>query len=378
MRKSILFFTNDERDLVGIKYPLIKAIIDNESFDSIIFLSPGGGAVPKEDYDNKFPGQNIILETVDMNLYSYNPLREIRVVYQVWRCIRKHNPMYIFSMAIKPIVSIGLVMLLDSKSRRSFALFSGLGRAFINRSAKIDFVRLYVETILRIALMKYSTTAFQNIENMDYFVVRKIIRRRQAFLCNGTGVDTFEFKRESRVAAVPNNIVMISRIIKSKGIYEYCEAANTLSKSNSNLKFTLAGPMEPTNEGINDDELSRILGVVEYIGYTSDVKRVLEEQDLFVLPTNYPEGVPRSLLEAQSMNIPAITTNTPGCNAVIEHKFNGLLTSDGSAQGIISSIKFCLENPKIYQTMAKNSRKKIKDYFEISSVNNAVTKRFLG
>lgn len=376
--KIILFFTNDERDLIGIKYPLIRSIIDKEKFKSIIFLSPRKGEVSQDDYNNKFPGQNIIIENVNINLYSLNPFRDIGAILKVWRLIRKYDPSYVFSMAIKPIVSMGLVMLLDNKPRISLALFSGLGRAFVERPGRNKIVKYYVENILRFTLKKYKTTAFQNEENINYFMDARIINKHQAYLCNGTGVNVSEYRRNSNIPASIKNIIMISRIIKLKGIYEFCESANILNKSYPELNFTLAGPKEPTSEGLNDDELSRILGVVKHIGYINDVKSVLEQQDLYVLPTNYPEGVPRSLLEAQSMNIPAITTDTPGCNAVIKHKFNGLLMCNSSACEIVKNIELCLEDPKLFKNMAINSRKRIEQKFEITSVNNAIVKRFIG
>ncbi len=49
--------------------------------------------------------------------------------------------------------------------------------------------------------------------------------------------------------------------------------------------------------------------------------------DVFVLPTYYPEGLPKSLLEAGAMELPLITTNTPGCKEVVQDGYNGYLVN---------------------------------------------------
>ena len=61
--------------------------------------------------------------------------------------------------------------------------------------------------------------------------------------------------------------------------------------------------------------------------HKDDVFRFLNEIDIFVLPTYYPEGLPKSLLEAGAMSLPLITTNTPGCKEVVEDNYNGLIVN---------------------------------------------------
>ena len=53
------------------------------------------------------------------------------------------------------------------------------------------------------------------------------------------------------------------------------------------------------------------------MGSVDDMAPILAGVDCFVLPTYYPEGTPRSLLEAAAMELPIITTDRPGCRDVI-------------------------------------------------------------
>jgi glycosyltransferase involved in cell wall biosynthesis len=66
-------------------------------------------------------------------------------------------------------------------------------------------------------------------------------------------------------------------------------------------------------------------GLINFMGFTEDVRPFLSTADAFVFPSYYNEGVPRSLLEAASMELPIITTNNKGCRDVVEDGVNGFL-----------------------------------------------------
>jgi len=52
---------------------------------------------------------------------------------------------------------------------------------------------------------------------------------------------------------------------------------------------------------------------------------VLSQASIVVLPTFYPEGLPKILLEAASSARPVVATDVPGCREVVRHGENGLL-----------------------------------------------------
>ena len=86
------------------------------------------------------------------------------------------------------------------------------------------------------------------------------------------------------------------------------------------VEFWLVGFVNSDNK----DSVSRAevdtwheAGTISYKGSSDDMVAVLEAADCFVLPSYYPEGTPRSLLEAAAMELPIITTNTPGCCDVV-------------------------------------------------------------
>ena len=54
-----------------------------------------------------------------------------------------------------------------------------------------------------------------------------------------------------------------------------------------------------------------------------EVLECMDQAQVVVLPSYYPEGVPRSLIEAAAKGKALITTDTPGCRDVVAHGVNG-------------------------------------------------------
>jgi glycosyltransferase involved in cell wall biosynthesis len=86
-------------------------------------------------------------------------------------------------------------------------------------------------------------------------------------------------------------------------------------------------------------------GIVEYIGVTNDVRPFLERCSCVVLPSYYMEGVPRSLMEAASMERPLIATDSVGCKDVVLDGVNGLLCEKRSLDSLVEAMRKTLDLP---------------------------------
>ena len=119
---------------------------------------------------------------------------------------------------------------------------------------------------------------------------------------------------------------MSSRVIRTKGVEEYAMAAGQVRRHHPNAHFLLVGPAdEKSLDRLSPQEVADLRGAVNWPGPRSDIPQVLAASDLFVLPTFYPEGIPRVLLEAASMGLPLVATRSPGCVEVVEDGVNGYL-----------------------------------------------------
>jgi glycosyltransferase involved in cell wall biosynthesis len=109
--------------------------------------------------------------------------------------------------------------------------------------------------------------------------------------------------------------------------------------------------------------------VLVNLGFTNDVRNELSQADCLVLPTYYEEGIPRTLLEASSMEIPCITTDQTGSHSVIEDGKNGLLCRPRDAEDLADKMTAMISmKEEDRKEMGRKGRQKMIREFDISNV----------
>jgi glycosyltransferase involved in cell wall biosynthesis len=170
---------------------------------------------------------------------------------------------------------------------------------------------------------------------------------------------------------------MISRIIKSKGVFEFMEAAREIKSCFTNVYFLLVGPVDNESlDRLSDSELAQLKQVVNWIGARRDVTTILAVSDVFVLPSAYREGIPRVLLEAASMGLPIITTDSPGCREVAENDQNGFLVPLYNAPALSKAMTRLLEEPQLRQRFGQVSRQRAVDEFDSAKIANKTRAKY--
>src|SRR5690606_34825163 len=108
--------------------------------------------------------------------------------------------------------------------------------------------------------------------------------------------------------------LLIARLLRDKGIYEYVEAAKQIKAKYPEIIFQLVGPLDSNPSAISPTtvEAWHKEGIIEYLGEAKDVRPHIGAASVYVLPS-YREGTPRTVLEAMAMGRPIITTDAPGC-----------------------------------------------------------------
>ena len=164
-------------------------------------------------------------------------------------------------------------------------------------------------------------------------------RRKALVIPSGSSVDLDTFSQESvsqmerekfriELGLRPHDLVvtMASRLLYNKGVPEYVEAARSIRAKRRDAYFVLAGERDTgSRDSVTVDDLDAWAneGSIRHVGYRDDMPRLLASSDVVVLPTYYPEGIPRVLIEAAAMSRPIITTTIPGVTEVVEDGVNG-------------------------------------------------------
>jgi len=115
---------------------------------------------------------------------------------------------------------------------------------------------------------------------------------------------------------------------------------------------------------------ARELGVgsrVCFTGFIEDPSGYLAAMDVFLL-SSHTEGTSMTLLEAMSLGIPGVVTNTGGNPEIIEDGHTGILCEPGSAPGMASAIEKIYRSSALAQSLSVNSRRRYQDRFSVDQM----------
>ena len=162
-------------------------------------------------------------------------------------------------------------------------------------------------------------------------------------------------------------VTMASRLLYDKGVMEYVEAARAVRARRPDAVFLLAGARDPDNrESVTEEDLAvwRRSGDVLLSGHVSDVPCLLAVSDVVALPTYYPEGIPRSLIEGAAMGKAIVATAIPGAAAVVEDGVSGTLVPPRDASALAVAIEALLGNAEMRSEYGAAGRRKTEREFD--------------
>ena len=121
------------------------------------------------------------------------------------------------------------------------------------------------------------------------------------------------------------------------------------------------GDVKKLKDRIRKDNLSEIITFLGWIR-GKDKHEALLDADLYLLPS-YNEGLPISILEAMSYQLPIIATNVGGIPQVVKNFENGFLVQPGNQKELIDSIRYFIYNRDKLLTFGKKSEEFVCNYF---------------
>ena len=306
-----------------------------------------------------------------MRRRSKSVLHLILEFTKVYKIIRKGKPNLIHAVTIKPILVMGVIARLTSTP--FIGSISGLGPVFIVDNFLAKLRLLIVLRILRLVFQRKDASVIcQNYHDRDVLVTHGLCPIEKIILINGSGVDLENYSPAKKRANSEKYILMSSRMLFDKGIKEYCLAAEIVRRHLSDqIIFKLSGPIDSSSPtSISKYELNNLVNKygVEYLGNRKDMPELLASAIMFVLPSYYPEGLPKVLLEAAASGIPIITTDHPGCRDAIQDRETGLLVNVKDHEAVASGIIELLTNHSLKKHMCERARLLAETSFDDKSV----------
>lgn len=321
-----------------------------------------------------FNNQNIKVHIVKLSRTGLSPWSDLSYIYQLKRVLNHVQPDSVFCTTVKPVAYTPIAATLSGASPQIYSMITGLGFSFFGTNLKSKIVGKIVAKLYSSSLRKNQCVIFQNLD--DQRVLEKVgalSKQQKATRVMGSGVNLEDFSPEP-LPPGDLSFLMVARLIKEKGVFEYLEAAEKIKSEFSNIKFKLVGPFDPNPSGIKEAELYSYCdrGVVEYEGYLPDIRPSIKASHVMVLPTYYREGIPKSLCEALAMGRPIITTDWPGCRDLVEENQNAKMIHPTSTESLYRAFKYFIENQSRLAEMSKEARLFAEKHLGANKINSQI------
>lgn len=296
-----------------------------------------------------------------------NPIADVKTLYLYYKKFKAAQYDVVHSYTAKPNI-YGSIAARMAGVKRIYPTINGLGYAFTGNSVKNKMVRAVISILYRIAFLCSTKVFFQNSDDAEELITRGIVKRQKCVIIDGSGIDLNAFPYSELDNTV--SFFLAARLLVTKGIRTYIEAARIVRKTHHEARFMLAGAFDTSLDGIKQDELEYYIkdGTIEYLGVVEDMPTALSKCTVFVLPSYYREGVPHAVLEAMSIGRAILTTNGPGCKETINGQ-NGFMIEPGDYQELAEKMLWMLAHPEDVKKMGLESRRYAEKRFDVKKVN---------
>src|SRR5699024_7826186 len=360
--KKVLILVNHDVVIYNFRLEIVEKLLEEQY--EVYVSSPYG-----ERIDDLI---ELGCEYIDSSVsrHGTNIIEDFKLLLHYREIMKEVQPDIVLTFTIKPNIYGGMACRLLNIPY--IANITGLGTAVENGGLmqKIT-VMLY-----KVAFKKIKCVFFQNKENQQFFIDRKIALGKHQLL-PGSGVNLERFPLLDYPDDEIVKFVFISRIMKEKGIEQYLEAATYIKEKFPNTEFHICGFCEENYEDTLKDFEDR--GIIIYHGMVRNIVDILKNMHCTIHPTYYPEGMSNVLLESAACGRPLITTDRSGCREIINQEKNGYLVKIKDNKDLIGKIEQFLQLNSVKKNeMGIQGRHKVEDEFDRKIIVNSYLSQING
>ncbi|MEL7608279.1 MAG: glycosyltransferase family 4 protein [Bacillota bacterium] len=357
---KVLVLASYTRSLITFRGDLIRDMIANGH--TVITCAP------EEDDTGEIARLGTRFVQLPFLRAGINLLAEIKLMADYKQLFLREKPDVVFCYTIKPNV-YGPPSAKGTCDAKIYIMVTGIGNAFLSGNGlKGAFLKTVSKALYRHAIQCCERVIFQNPDDRNDFLSMGLVKPEQIELVNGSGVNLTYFQ----AGPLPEQPVflMIARLLREKGVFEYLEACRLLRKSGSSAICALLGPYEQRENAITPEDIQPYIDdkSVVYWGETRDVRPFLAKCSVLVLPS-YREGTPRSILEAMACGRAVIASDVPGCRETVEHGTNGYLVPAKQPAALADAMKKLVDSPETIAQMGQESLNICRTKYDVQLVN---------
>lgn len=307
-----------------------------------------------------------------VNRTGIDPAEDLRSAHRLYAILRAERPDVVLVYQIKAVLIAPLAARL-ARVGRIVPLINGLGAVFDRHGFGATARARVARRAYGLSLRLVDEIVFQNADDPALLQSSGLLPARARWrVVPGTGVDLARLAVRPPHAGPPA-FTLISRLLVSKGVRDLVAAARLVRARYPQARFRIVGQLEAEGhpDGVRRAELEAWVaeGLVEYLGFSDDVAGVLAATTVFVLPSYYREGVPRTNLEALAVGRPIVTTDWVGCRETVEDGVNGFLVPPRDPVALADRLERYLRDPALAARHGSASRALAERRFDVRQVN---------
>jgi len=314
--KKIAIVDNSTWNIYNFRLGLIKKL--NEKGYRVTVIAPVDEYI---HYLNDNPFINHI-PIKNLNPQGTNPWKDLLFIWELYLIYKREQPDIILHFTVKPNI-FGNFAPRFAKIP-SLSIVTGLGYTFLHS----NLITRLAPPLYRLALKKVKKLIVHNSCDKEFFIKNRLIAEEKCLVISGSGVNSSYFHPIQQSGNESQFVFLfIGRLIYDKGLAEFVEAAQIVSKISKKSQCWIAGALESGNPtDVPSEQFLQWIKFhsIRYYGNTQDIRNIIKQANVIVLPS-YREGIPRSILEGMAMGKPIITTSSPGCKETIVEGENGYL-----------------------------------------------------
>lgn len=362
---KILLIENSTLDFYNARIPL--ALFLKSKGWEVYALVPLSNEVPKIES----LGINVITYNFERKNKGINQLIKLYSIYSL--TFKKYDFQIIHSFRFYPNLLNVIVNIFNK--RKIITHITGLGIAFSNNSYYFKTIKYVSLIFYQIILFRSNKIIVQNDNDKTDLVFLGFCKNKIQVIY-GSGVNTEVYNQKlfnKQQLRLKHNInsnykvfICVTRLIWEKGIKELVESFQDFNLKNPNSSLLIVGWIDEDNpRHVSKDFIDNFNNKnnIFFLGKKDNIKELLALSDVFVYPSYYREGIPRSILEALSMGLPIITTNMPGCLLTVDEGKNGVIVQPRSSSELYKSF-LCIENFDFDKMSISSRQKAINNFSE--------------